>query len=110
MYSQVSDGATLQTSRSAALLPAAGSVSSITLGTDSSIETWLNGKAIIASLTSKPGVASADTAQWQRSSVKPEITAVYLGWESKGGIERLFGMTILRLTRRGLGVPRDCRL
>ena len=53
------------------------------LGTDGSIETWLNGNAI-AGLTEKPGVANANGDQWQRSSIIPNITAVYFGWESYG--------------------------
>jgi len=53
------------------------------LGIDGSIETWLNGNAI-AGLTEKPGVANPNADQWQRSSIKPKITAVYFGWESYG--------------------------
>ncbi|KAG9238939.1 hypothetical protein BJ875DRAFT_274509 [Amylocarpus encephaloides] len=54
------------------------------LGTDGTVETWLNDKAI-AGLTSKPGVANSNAAQWQRSSIKPKVTAIYFGWESYGG-------------------------
>jgi hypothetical protein len=54
------------------------------LGTDGTIETWLNSKAIDG-LTSKAGVANANAAQWQRSSVIPKVTGIYFGWESYGG-------------------------
>ncbi|TVY73444.1 hypothetical protein LSUE1_G005988 [Lachnellula suecica] len=54
------------------------------LGTNGTIETWLNSKAI-AGLTEIAGVANANAAQWQRSSVIPKVTAVYFGWESYGG-------------------------
>lgn len=59
------------------------------LGTDGTVETWLNDVAI-AGLTSKPGVTNANAAQWQRSSVKPKITAVNFGWESYGGDANTF--------------------
>ncbi|KAF8860414.1 hypothetical protein BDZ45DRAFT_688415 [Acephala macrosclerotiorum] len=48
------------------------------LGTDGTIETWLNGNTI-ASLTSKAGVANSNAAQWQRVSLIPKITGVYFG-------------------------------
>lgn len=51
------------------------------LGTDGSIETWLNGAAI-AGLTTKN---NPNAQQWTRSSVKPKVTGVYFGWESYGG-------------------------
>jgi len=53
------------------------------LGTDGTVETWLNGTAI-AGLTSKPGVTNTNAVQWQSSTIKPKITAVYFGWESYG--------------------------
>lgn len=54
------------------------------LGTDGTVETWVDDVAV-AGLTSKPGVTNANAAQWQRSSVTPKITAVNFGWESYGG-------------------------
>ncbi|KAF4984590.1 hypothetical protein FZEAL_267 [Fusarium zealandicum] len=54
------------------------------LGTDGTVETWLNGKAV-AGLTSKPGVANSNAGQWERSTIKPNVTGVYFGWESYGG-------------------------
>ena len=59
------------------------------LGPDGSIETWLN-DAVVAGLTSKPGVSNPNAAQWQRSSVKPKVTAIYFGWESYGGDSNTF--------------------
>ncbi|KAK3332985.1 hypothetical protein B0T19DRAFT_114569 [Cercophora scortea] len=59
------------------------------LGTDGTVETWLNGN-VVAGLTAKAGVANANAAQWQRSSIKPKITAVYFGWESYGGDTNTF--------------------
>ncbi|KAJ4341536.1 hypothetical protein N0V95_007182 [Ascochyta clinopodiicola] len=59
------------------------------LGTDGSIETWFNGTAV-SGLTAKPGVSNPNTAQWQRSSIKPKVTGVYFGWESYGGDTNTF--------------------
>ncbi|KAK3989117.1 hypothetical protein QBC44DRAFT_242308 [Cladorrhinum sp. PSN332] len=59
------------------------------LGPDGSIETWLNG-AVVPGLTSKPGVSNPNAAQWQRSSIKPKVSAVYFGWESYGGDTNTF--------------------
>ncbi|KAI0024035.1 hypothetical protein F4780DRAFT_727234 [Xylariomycetidae sp. FL0641] len=59
------------------------------LGTDGSIETWLNSEAV-EGLTSKPGVDNPNAAQWQRSSVKPKVTGIYFGWESYGGDTNTF--------------------
>ncbi|KAM7197211.1 hypothetical protein V8F20_006760 [Naviculisporaceae sp. PSN 640] len=59
------------------------------LGPDGSIETWLN-DSVVPGLTSKPGVSNPNAAQWQRSSIKPKITAVYFGWESYGGDTNTF--------------------
>ena len=59
------------------------------LGPDGSVETWLNG-AVVAGLTSKPGVSNPNAAQWQRSSIKPKVTGIYFGWESYGGDTNTF--------------------
>lgn len=59
------------------------------VGTDGTIETWLNSEAI-EGLTSKPGVSNGNAAQWQRSSVKPTPSAIYFGWESYGGDTNTF--------------------
>lgn len=54
------------------------------IGTDGTIETWLN-NATIAGLTVKSGVSNPNAAQWQRSTLKPKITSVNFGWELYGG-------------------------
>lgn len=59
------------------------------LGTDGTIETWLN-MAIIAGLTSKPGVSNANAMQWQRSNIIPKVAGVYFGWDSYGGDTNTF--------------------
>ncbi|KAF2750072.1 hypothetical protein M011DRAFT_464875 [Sporormia fimetaria CBS 119925] len=59
------------------------------VGTDGSIETWLDGTAV-AGLTVGPGVSNPNAGQWTRSSYKPAITAIYFGWESYGGDANTF--------------------
>ncbi|KAF3064630.1 hypothetical protein GL218_02475 [Daldinia childiae] len=59
------------------------------VGTDGTIETWLNGKAIDG-LTVKSGSNNANAGQWQRGTAKPKITGVYFGWESYGGDTNTF--------------------
>lgn len=59
------------------------------LGTDGSIETWLNGAAI-AGLTVGPGVSNANANGWTRSKFVPKISGVYFGWESYGGSTNTF--------------------
>jgi hypothetical protein len=59
------------------------------LGTDGSIETWLNGAAI-AGLTVGPGVSNANANGWTRSKFVPKISGVYFGWESYGGATNTF--------------------
>ena len=44
----------------------------------------------MAGLTSKKGVSNPNAAQWQRSSIKPRVSAVYFGWESYGGDANTF--------------------
>lgn len=90
MYNRESDDATLPDlspqgiATSAALPTGAWQCFEYHLGTDGTVETWLNGNAV-AGLTSKPGVTNPNAAQWQRSTVIPKITGVYFGWESYGG-------------------------
>jgi hypothetical protein len=59
------------------------------LGTDGSIETWLNGAAI-AGLTVGPGVTNANANGWTRSKFVPKISGVYFGWESYGSAANTF--------------------
>jgi len=90
MYNRESDDATLPDlspqgiASSTALPTGAWECFEYHLGTDGTVETWLNGNAI-AGLTSKAGVANSNADQWQKSTVKPKITGVYFGWESYGG-------------------------
>ncbi|KAK9784002.1 hypothetical protein SCAR479_00561 [Seiridium cardinale] len=95
MYNRESDDATLPDlspqgiATSAALPTGTWECLEYHLGTDGTIETWLNGNAI-AGLTSKPGVANDNAEQWQRSTIIPNITGVYFGWESYGGDTNTF--------------------
>ncbi|KAJ0110230.1 hypothetical protein N8I77_012324 [Diaporthe amygdali] len=95
MYNRESDDATLPDlspqgiATSAALPTGAWECFEYHLGTDGSIETWLN-NSTVAGLTVKPGVTNPNAAQWTRSSFKPKITGVYFGWESYGGDTNTF--------------------
>ncbi|KAK3356416.1 hypothetical protein B0T25DRAFT_135485 [Lasiosphaeria hispida] len=95
MFNRESDDATLPDlspvgiSASTALPTGSWQCFEYRLGTDGSVETWLNDKAI-AGLTAKAGVANSNAAQWQRSSLKPKVTAIYFGWESYGGDTNTF--------------------
>jgi len=95
MYNRESDDATLPDlspngiAASKALPTGSWQCFEYHLGTDGSIETWLN-SAAVAGLTSKPGVANSNAAQWQRSSIKPKVTGIYFGWESYGGDTNTF--------------------
>jgi hypothetical protein len=53
------------------------------LGTDGTIETWLNGKAI-SGLQAGPNAVNPYDDQWG-SAYKPKVTGIYFGWESYGG-------------------------
>jgi hypothetical protein len=59
------------------------------LGTDGTIQTWLNGNAISA-LQAGPGANNPNGAQWERGSYKPKVTGIYFGWESYGGDANTF--------------------
>ena len=95
MYNRESDDATLPSlspqgiAASTALPTGSFQCFEYHLGTDGTIETWLNGKAIDG-LTSKAGVANPNADQWQKSTVKSKVTAVYFGWESYGGDTNTF--------------------
>ncbi|KAF8317319.1 hypothetical protein DL93DRAFT_2134204 [Clavulina sp. PMI_390] len=54
------------------------------LGTNGTIETWLNSN-LISGLTIYPGVTNPVATAFQRTTYIPEITAVYFGWESYSG-------------------------
>ncbi|KAL2017761.1 hypothetical protein VTK56DRAFT_1679 [Thermocarpiscus australiensis] len=59
------------------------------IGTDGTIETWLNGAAI-AGLTVGPGISNPNAGGWTRSSITPKPSGVYFGWESYGGDSNTF--------------------
>ncbi|KAH6843259.1 carbohydrate-binding module family 1 protein [Chaetomium sp. MPI-CAGE-AT-0009] len=95
MYNRESDDATLPdlspqgVASSAALPTGSWECFEYHIGTDGSIETWLNGAAI-AGLTVGPGVSNPNAGGWSRSSIKPKPSAVYFGWESYGGDTNTF--------------------
>ena len=95
MYNRESDDATLpdlspQGVAASTALPTGSWVCfEYHVGTDGSIETWLNGAAV-AGLTVGPGVSNAYAGGWTRSSIKPKPSAVYFGWESYGGDSNTF--------------------
>lgn len=95
MYNRESDDATLPDlspqgiATSKALPTGSWQCFEYHIGTDGTIETWLN-NATIAGLTVKSGVSNPNAAQWQRSSLKPKITGVNFGWESYGGDANTF--------------------
>lgn len=72
------------------------------VGTDGSIETWLDGKAI-AGLTVKKGTSNPVAGQWQRSSIVPKPTAVYFGWESYGGDANTFWYDDIAISNTRVG-------
>jgi hypothetical protein len=92
MYNRESDDATLPdlspqgVATSQALPTNAWECFEYHLGTDGSIETWLNSNAI-AGLTTK---GNLNDAGWTRSTIIPKITGVYFGWESYGGDANTF--------------------
>ncbi|KAI1824753.1 hypothetical protein F4861DRAFT_233432 [Xylaria intraflava] len=90
MYNRESDDATLpdlspQGIESSEALPAGSwQCFEYHLGTDGTIETWLN-NATITGLTVTSGAENPNAAQWTTSSYSPAITGVYFGWESYSG-------------------------
>ncbi|KAL6689915.1 carbohydrate-binding module family 1 protein [Trichoderma pleuroticola] len=54
------------------------------LGTDGTIQTWLNGNAI-SGMTAGPNANNPNDAGWTRQSYTPAITGVYFGWEAYSG-------------------------
>lgn len=89
MYNRESDDATLPDlspagiATSTALPTGSFQCFEYHLGTDGTIETWLNGTAI-AGLTVGPNVTNANANGWGSSYI-PDITGVYFGWESYSG-------------------------
>ncbi|KAF4452871.1 carbohydrate-binding module family 1 [Fusarium albosuccineum] len=90
MYNHESDDATLPDlspngiAASKALAAGTWECLEYHLGTDGTVETWLNGEVVDA-LTYGPGITNANAGQWERGAIKPKITGIYFGWESYGG-------------------------
>jgi hypothetical protein len=59
------------------------------LGTDGTIQTWLDGTSI-AGLQAGPSANNPNGAQWERGNYKPKINGIYFGWESYGGDTNTF--------------------
>jgi hypothetical protein len=95
MYNRETDDATLpdlspQGIAASAALPAGQfQCFEYHLGTDGTIQTWLNGNAI-SGLTAGPGASNPYGSQWERGSYKPKVTGIYFGWESYGGDTNTF--------------------
>ncbi|KAI9694391.1 MAG: hypothetical protein M1822_000007 [Bathelium mastoideum] len=90
MYNRESDDATLPdmspqgTATSEALPTGTWNCFEYHLGTDGTIQTWLNNETI-AGLDVGPGITNANADQWTRANFIPKVTGVYFGWESYGG-------------------------
>ena len=72
------------------------------IGTDGTIETWLN-SSTIPGLTIKSGIANPNDAGWTRSTLKPKISAVYFGWESYGGDANTFNFDDIVISSNRVG-------
>jgi hypothetical protein len=59
------------------------------LGTDGSIETWLNNNTIVGLTVKVAGVTNSNDNGWGTTYV-PKITGVYFGWESYSGTINTF--------------------
>jgi hypothetical protein len=59
------------------------------LGTDGTIETWINGAAV-PGLNAGPGISNANANGWTRTKFVPKISGVYFGWESYGSATNTF--------------------
>ncbi|KAI0472203.1 hypothetical protein GGR56DRAFT_112605 [Xylariaceae sp. FL0804] len=95
MYNRESDDATLPDlspdgiATSEALPTGAWECFEYHLGTDGTIQTWLNNQTITG-LSVGPGITNANDNGWTDKSYTPAITAVYFGWESYGGDTNTF--------------------
>ncbi|KAL7906609.1 carbohydrate-binding module family 1 protein [Trichoderma velutinum] len=76
------------------------------LGTDGTIETWLNGNSI-SGMTVGPNANNPNDAGWTRASYTPDITGVYFGWEAySGDINTVwFDDIAIETSRVGCGGP-----
>lgn len=107
MYNRESDDATLPemspqgVATSEALPVGAWECFEYHLGTDGSIETWLNSAAIPGLFTK----GNLNDAGWAASTIIPKITGVYFGWESYSGDVNTFWYDDIAIssTRVGCG-------
>ncbi|RFU82109.1 carbohydrate-binding module family 1 [Trichoderma arundinaceum] len=76
------------------------------LGTDGTIQTWLNGN-LIPGMTAGPNANNSNDAGWMRKSYIPDITGVYFGWEAySGDINTVwFDDIAIETSRVGCGSP-----
>ena len=51
------------------------------LGTDGTIQTWLNSDLIVG-MTAGPSADNPNDSGWEKEAYIPEITGVYFGWEA----------------------------
>lgn len=131
MYNRESDDATLPDlspsgiATSKALPTDAWTCFEYHLGTDGSIQTWLN-NATVAGLNVGAGASNPNSQGWSRSSLKPKITGVSLlvfaclsvlltikcrltlDGRATVAIPTRFGTMTLSLTARGLDVSSRC--
>ena len=110
MYNRESDDATLpdlspQGIESSKALPAGSwQCFEYHLGTDGSIETWLNDEAVTGLTTDSN---NPNAGQWTRSSVVPKISGVYFGWESYGGDTNTFWYDDIAISSTRVGCSDD---
>lgn len=94
MYNRESDDATLPNlspdgiAASTALPTGSFQCLEYHLGTDGTIETWLNGNSI-SGLQAGPNTSNPYASQWGTAYI-PKITGIYFGWESYGGDTNTF--------------------
>jgi hypothetical protein len=76
------------------------------LGTDGTIQTWLNGN-LISGMTAGPNASNPNDAGWTREAYVPDITGVYFGWEAySGDINTVwFDDVAIETSRVGCGGP-----
>lgn len=76
------------------------------LGTDGTIQTWLNSN-LITGMTAGPSSNNSNDAGWTRATYVPDITGVYFGWEAySGDINTVwFDDVAIATSRVGCGGP-----
>ena len=95
MYNRQEDDATLPDlspagiATSTALPTGAWECFEYLLGTDGSIEIWLNNNTIVGLTIKVAGVTNSNANGWGTTFI-PKITGVYFGWESYSGTINTF--------------------